>query len=114
MKNSLVILLILIFFSSCEETVLLDLEQTSPHLIVEGQVTDHPGYQYVKLTRSVGFYDTGDSPAVADATVIVVDNLGNEITFVHNPGNKSDSVGYYLPESRCGSGWKSLYTPNNG
>lgn len=97
MKNLIVILFCSALFMSCEETVLLDLEQTSPRLVVEGQVTNQPGYQYVKLTRSVGFYDTGDSPAVQDATVIVTDNFGNEIKFLHNPGNKTDSVGYYLP-----------------
>ena len=97
MKNLFFILLTSLLFWSCEETVLLDLEQSTPRLIVEGQVTNQPGYQYVRLTRSVGFYDTGDSPAVDDATISVTDNLGNEVQFIHNPGNKSDSVGYYLP-----------------
>jgi hypothetical protein len=97
MKNVLLILLSSILFWSCEETVLLDLNQTAPRLIIEGQVTNQPGYQYVKLTRSVGFYDTGDSPAVDDASVLVTDNLGNEIVFVYNPGNVEDSTGFYVP-----------------
>ncbi len=100
MKNVLLILLSSILFWSCEETVLLDLKQSSPRLIVEGQVTNQPGFQYVKLTRSVGFYDTGDSPAVTDASVVVTDNVGNEIVFLHNPGNDGDSTGFYLPATQ--------------
>ena len=34
---------------------------------------------------------------VENALVLVKDNSGSEIQFIHNPGNKADSVGYYLP-----------------
>jgi hypothetical protein len=79
--------------------VLLDLNQNVPRVVIEGQVTDQPGYQYVKITRSVGFYAEGESPAIGDATVLVKDELGNEYPFVHNPGQLADSMGYYLPET---------------
>lgn len=97
MKNSLIVILSSFVFWSCEKTVLLDLNQDTPRIIIEGQVTNRPGYQYVKIIRSVGFYQTGESPAVEDATVNVTDNMGNEIQFIHNPHNYADSAGYYLP-----------------
>ncbi len=97
MKNILFVFLISIVFFSCEKTVLLDLNQNVPRIIIEGQVTNHPGYQYVRVTRSLGFYQTGEPPAAENASVIVTDNAGNEFEFIHNPRNYADSNGYYLP-----------------
>lgn len=99
MKNIFIVILLSVVFMSCEKTVLLDLNQNIPRLVIEGQVTDQPGYQYVKITRTTGFYEEGESPAVEDATVRVTDDLGNEFVFTHNPGNLADSAGIYLPET---------------
>src|SRR5688572_1864570 len=85
MKNILPIVLIAVGLSACEKTVYLDLAQNDSKIIIEGQVTNHAGYQYVKISRSVGFYETGESPRVQDAIVIVSDDSGNEFEFVHNP-----------------------------
>lgn len=97
MKNILPFLLIFLALTACEKTVYLDLNQNDPKIIIEGQVTNKPGYQYVKISRSVGFYDTGQSPRVEDAIVFVSDDAGNEVEFVHNPGGRADSAGFYLP-----------------
>jgi hypothetical protein len=97
MKNIFPILLSVVGLTACEKTVNLDLNQNEPKIIIEGQVTNHAGYQYVKVSRSVGFYDTGESPRVQDAIVIVSDDLGNEFEFFHNPRDHADSAGYYLP-----------------
>ncbi|RAV98608.1 DUF4249 domain-containing protein [Pseudochryseolinea flava] len=83
--------------SGCQETVQLDLKQTPPKVVIEGQVTNHPGYQSVKISRSVDFYSSGQSPRITNATVIVTDSDGNEIEFVHNPNNHPDSAGVYIP-----------------
>lgn len=99
MKNIFIVILLSVVFMSCEKTVLLDLNQNIPRLVIEGQVTNQPGYQYVKITRTTGFYQEGESPAVEDATVRVTDDLGNEFVFTHNPGNLADSAGIYLPET---------------
>jgi Domain of unknown function (DUF4249) len=98
MKNIFIIMLISMACWSCEKTVLLDLNQNVPRMIIEGQVTNQPGYQYVKISRSSGFYQTGASPAVEDAIVRITDDSGKEFGFIHNPRNVSDSNGYYLPE----------------
>jgi hypothetical protein len=97
MKNTFAIILIAVTLSACEKTVYLDLHQNDSKVIIEGQVTNHTRYQYVKITRSVGFYETGESPRVKDAVVIVTDDAGNEFEFVHNPGEDADSAGFYLP-----------------
>lgn len=84
---------------SCEEATQLDLRQTPPRIVIEGRVTDRPGFQGVKVSRSSPFYSSGQSPRVADAIVRVVDDAGHEFNFVHNPRNHPDSAGIYVPET---------------
>lgn len=83
--------------TACEKTVMLDLTQDQPRVIIEGLVTNQSGHQYVKVTRSSGFYASGASPRIENAAVSVSDNEGNEHIFIHNPGGDADSAGYYLP-----------------
>lgn len=83
---------------SCDEPTELDLKQTPPRVVIEGLVTDKPGYQYVKVTRSADFYSKGKTPRITDAVVTVSDDTGAEYSFVHNPRNHADSMGIYLPE----------------
>lgn len=97
--NILIVGLFVSGLMACEKTVVLDLDDTENKVIIEGQVTDRAGYQFVKLSRSTGFYSTGKSPRISNATVQVEDNLGNLVDFVHNPNNHPDSAGYYLPET---------------
>lgn len=83
--------------AGCEETVQLDLDQVPQRVVIEGQLTDVPGRQFVRVTRTAGFYDTGSTDRVTDAQVIIRDDTGEEIAFAHNPRGTSDSAGYYVP-----------------
>ncbi len=98
MKNLIILISLAAIFSSCEKTVDLDLRQSESKIVIEGQVTNHTGYQYVRVTRTAGFYDDGATPRVTNANVSVKDDLGNEFLFSHNPGGLADSTGYYLPD----------------
>jgi hypothetical protein len=97
MKNIFIILASAVIFASCEKTVELDLKQAEQKIVIEGQVTNRAGYQYVRVTRTAGFYDDEATPRVTNANVSVKDDLGNEFFFSHNPQNQEDSAGYYLP-----------------
>lgn len=97
LKNISIAVLIIFLFCSCDEPVRLDVSQSESFVVIEGQVTNVAGRQYVKLSRTNGFYDTGRSPKITDASVVVTDDAGNEFPFVHNPNNYADSAGYYLP-----------------
>jgi hypothetical protein len=90
--------IILILLASCEKSILLDLEQTEPRIVIEGQVTDLSTYNYVKISRTTGFYSSGASPRITNATVSVYDDEGNNHVFLHYAGNNPDSAGYYFPE----------------
>ena len=97
MKYLLLVASSILALTSCEVTVDLDLKQTESKVVIEGQVTDHPGKQYVKVTRSSGFYSTGPAPRIQNAIVSVEDDLGTMHNFVHNPSAHPDSAGIYLP-----------------
>lgn len=95
--SSIVIIFSALIVWSCDKSVVLDLDQMPPKVVIEGLVSNQPNYQFVKISRTVDFYDEGATPRVSDAVVFVSDDLGNEFSFVHNPNNHADSAGYYLP-----------------
>ena len=98
MRNYIILLIISsVALVACEKTVILDVNQSQPRVIIEGQVTNRPGYQYVKVTWSSGFYSTEQSPRIENAAVSVSDDAGNHYDFIHNPGGDADSAGYYRP-----------------
>jgi hypothetical protein len=94
--------IVLIFISSallfsCDEGIELDTKQSPSKVVIEGVITNTAGNQFVKITRSVDFYQTGATPRVTNANVTVTDDLGNAFQFNHNPTNDVKKVGYYLP-----------------
>ena len=97
MKKAIAILITVLW--SCDEPVRLDVTQGESRVVIEGQVTDREGQQYVKVSQSNAFYDSGKSPRITDAIVLVKDDDGNEFPFIHNPRNYTDSAGFYLPET---------------
>ena len=90
-------ILSVILFISCEETVKLDTLQAPSKIVIEGIVTNADGNQFVKITKSTDFYQSGNTPRVTNATVTVQDDLGNVFLFVHNPKNELTKNGYYYP-----------------
>jgi hypothetical protein len=99
MKNIFLVIFISIIFFSCEKTIVLDLKDMEPRIVIEGLVTNAPGRQYIKITKSVDFYSSvNDIPAVKNAIVTVTDDLNNTFVFIHNPNDHADSAGYYVPE----------------
>jgi hypothetical protein len=98
MRSIIPILFLAAVLISCSEGIDLDLRQTPSKIVIEGLVTDKPGYQSVKITRSADFYSNGVTPRVTDAAVVVEDDLGQSFAFVHNPNNHADSAGIYIPQ----------------
>jgi len=90
MKNIFILLIsALIVFAACEETIELDIDQTQPVYVVEGLVTNEDTTHFVKLSRSIGFYDDSEPPIVSDATVLVKDNEGNTYSYVYSPSDSA-------------------------
>lgn len=102
MKSNLMLALVAagsLSLAGCEETIELELDQTEPKVVIDAQVSDLADRNYVKISRSVDFYNTGKTPRVTNATVMVEDNAGNLYPFVHYQGQSEDSVGMYFPET---------------
>ena len=95
MKYSLAIIFLALGFVSCEKTVDLDLDQIDPKIVIEAVITNQADYQFVKVSRTAGFYDSGETPRVIDAVVLVEDDLGNDFVFTHD----ADSAGFYFPSA---------------
>lgn len=100
MRSYIKMFLFALVLSSCEETTELDLRQTPARIVIEGLVTDRPGYQGVKISHSTHFYGSGQTPRVDNALVKVSDDTGREFTFIHNPSDHPDSAGIYIPETQ--------------
>ncbi|HNW56683.1 MAG TPA: DUF4249 domain-containing protein [Bacteroidales bacterium] len=91
MKGKLYITLfvqaIFVLITSCESVINLDLETSSPQIIIQGNIYNTPGPYSVRITKSVNFDDLSSYPPVTDARVEISDNLGNsEILAETEPG----------------------------
>ncbi|WP_027001755.1 DUF4249 domain-containing protein [Hugenholtzia roseola] len=89
-------LLLLVGFSSCEEVIDLDLDkQASTALVVDAEVLDTEGRSYVRLSRTLDYFDASGEHRVSGAEVKVSDTEGNVEIFVEDPQNK----GLYIPQN---------------
>ena len=73
----LLLILVLSFLSSCRKVIHLELNTASPQLVIQGNIYDHGGPYFVKISKSVNFDESGIYPAVSGATVIINDSFGN-------------------------------------
>lgn len=98
MKNKISYIIALVgilLFNSCEETITLDLDQVEEKVIIDGLITTDNTNHYVKISRSAGFYEDGDTEKVRNAVVTISSNNGSTYNFVHNPSNLDSLNGYY-------------------
>ena len=74
-------------FTACEKVIDVDIKESASQLVIEGTITDQPGEQVVKITRSVPYTNTNTYPPVSGATVTVTDNGSNVWQFTERePG----------------------------
>ncbi|TDX01714.1 DUF4249 domain-containing protein [Dinghuibacter silviterrae] len=73
----LLFLVVLAGLAACQKTVHLNLDTTSPQLVIDGQVTNLAGPYTVKLSTSVDYYANDTFPPVTGATVIIADVNAN-------------------------------------
>lgn len=67
------LLLPLIALDSCQKVVNIDLNEASPHIVIEGVITDSLGPYTVKLTLSGSYYNQPVINAVTGAQVMISD-----------------------------------------
>lgn len=73
--------------TSCQKVVDIEVNTSSSQMVIEGNITNVRGTQYVKISRSVAYTSTNVYPAVSGADVRVNDNAGNSWKFTEqSPG----------------------------
>jgi len=68
---------ILTILISCTKEIEIELNSSTPQIIIEGSITDQEGPYTVKITKSVNFSEDNNFPPVENAEVIISDNEGN-------------------------------------
>ncbi|MEP2667412.1 MAG: DUF4249 domain-containing protein [Cyclobacteriaceae bacterium] len=94
-----IIYIALITLFSCEKTIVIDSQQSAASVVIEGLITDQPGKQYVKVSKTSDFYQDGTTERIVNATVVINDDKGNETPFIHNPSGDEKTEGYYYPNN---------------
>ncbi len=69
-------------FSSCQKVVNLDLNTANAQIVIVGYVTDQPGMDTIKITKTGSYFNAPNYPAVTNAEVIISDNTGFADTLV--------------------------------
>jgi hypothetical protein len=82
MKNILSIIIIALFFTSCEKIIDIDYKNNQSKIVIEGDITNEAGPYFVKITKSISLTETGAYPTIDDAVVIISDDAGNTETLV--------------------------------
>jgi Domain of unknown function (DUF4249) len=73
--------LLTLLLSSCQDVIDVDLNKTTPRLVVDAWLTNQPGAQVIKLRLTTPYLDNNPAPRVPGATVTIADNEGNSYTF---------------------------------
>ncbi|MDI1256348.1 MAG: DUF4249 domain-containing protein [Flavobacterium sp.] len=94
------LLLIALFFTSCEEVVDVDLDTAAPRLVIDASINWYKGTagneQKIKLTTTAGYYDTV-IPAISGAQVFITNSTNNVFTFIENPDTGEYSCTNFVP-----------------
>ncbi len=79
MKNSLKIsfLLIILTLVSCQKVINIDLKDSEPVIVIEGEVNEGDSLHTIVISKSVKFGATNSFPWVKGAVVTLSDNIGN-------------------------------------
>ncbi len=80
-------LLICVCIISCKKVIELNLGNSWPQLVIEGNIIDQRSMASITITKSVAFDSTNTFPTVSGAIVKVIDSRGTTRSFTeHTPG----------------------------
>ncbi len=65
----------LLCLASCEKVVQLDLNNSVPSVVIQGNIYDQPGPYYIRISKSVNFDESSTYPPVTGARVEITDNF---------------------------------------
>lgn len=97
LKYYTALLLILLMAASCRKVIDLKLGDHTGQLVIEGNLTDDVGKQYITISRNVPFTSPNTYPPVTGATVILNNNHGNRYPLTE------ESPGKYVLDNAFGT-----------
>lgn len=74
-------LLALFLFWGCEKLIDVDLNESNPALVIQGNLTRSPGLSEVKITKTGSYFSESPETTVSGAIVKITNNLGNVFLF---------------------------------
>ena len=82
----------LVSLTSCEKLIILQLNDASPRVVIQGNIYDQTGPYYVKISKSVTFDESSTYPPLTGARVEITDNLNQtEVLTESLPGTYKTS-----------------------
>ena len=100
MYKKILLVLLLLSITSCEEVIKVELDNADPQLVIEANVSDNPNNNFVKITRSTNFYNPSEYEDISGAEITVSEINGDSFTFSEtSPGkyintNLNSKLGY--------------------
>jgi hypothetical protein len=91
---TIVVFIAIPVFISCQKVINIDLNSSSPQLVIEASISNRPGPYFVKLSKTVNFDNITTIPAVKGANVEISDSSGNieTLTEVRNGIYKTNTM----------------------
>ncbi|WP_343667801.1 DUF4249 domain-containing protein [Chitinophaga sp.] len=65
--------------SACTDVIDLDVPNGTSYPVVDAWITTEPGTQYIRVTKSVSYTQSGSAPVVSDATITLYDETTGDI-----------------------------------
>ncbi len=94
------VILMAIFFNSCEDVVTVDLKNTPPKLVIEASIYLQKGTtgneQKIKLTTTTDYY-SNEIPKVSEATVFVINSSNVIFNFIEKPNTGEYFCTNFIP-----------------
>lgn len=78
MKKYSSIPFVLLFLISCEKVIDIDLNQSNPRFVIEGNLSNVTGESKVRISKTLNFDETTAYPAISVALVTITDNKLNQ------------------------------------
>jgi hypothetical protein len=75
--NRICLLVLVLLVTSCKKVIDVDLKNTTPQIVIEGNVTDAPGVYTVLISKTVDFSADNTYPPVTDAFATISDSTAH-------------------------------------
>ena len=80
MKNTILFILAVLLFSSCQKVIPIDLNSAAPKYVIEGDINNGSDPCRIKITKTRNFSDDNYFEGIEKAVVTISDNAGTEVT----------------------------------